>query len=80
VASEPLLEARRGHTELACALGRMAGVPGVLAGAEMLDGDGALPRAGARAWADAHGTVLLTGEDVAAAWASFIAPRTDGAR
>ncbi|MCA1813737.1 MAG: 3,4-dihydroxy-2-butanone-4-phosphate synthase [Halobacteriales archaeon] len=78
VASEPLLEARRGHTELACALGRMAGVPGVLAGAEMLDGDGALARTGARAWADAHGTLLLTGEEVAAAWATFIARAADG--
>jgi 3,4-dihydroxy 2-butanone 4-phosphate synthase len=78
LASEPLLEARRGHTELAAALARMASLPGVLAGAEMLDGDGALPRRGAQAWARAHGTVLVEAGEVADAWARFINPPGDG--
>jgi 3,4-dihydroxy 2-butanone 4-phosphate synthase len=72
VARDPLLEARQGHTELACALGRMAGTSGILAGAEMLaDDDGALRRAEAQAWAKAHGTLLLEGREVLAAWARF---------
>lgn len=78
VASEPLLQARRGHTELAVALARMAGIPGVVAGAEML-GDGiALPRIEAREWARDHGTVLVEGSSVAEAWATFIKQPRDG--
>lgn len=80
VAREPLLEARRGHTELAAALARMAGTSGVLAGAEMLDTDHALPKRDAAAWAREHGTMLLEGREVLEAWARFIPPRSDGAR
>lgn len=71
VAREPLLEARRGHTELAVALARMAGIPPVLAGAEMLDTDHALARARAASWARERATLLLGGDEVAAAWATF---------
>jgi 3,4-dihydroxy 2-butanone 4-phosphate synthase len=72
VASEPLLVARRGHTELGAALARMAGIPGVLAGAEMLGEDHALPRTQAEAWARERGSMLVAGDEVAAAWATFI--------
>lgn len=78
VASEPLLEARRGHTELGAALARMAGTSGVLAGAEMLDHGAALPKREAAAWARQHETMLLDGAEVVAAWARFIRPRGDG--
>jgi 3,4-dihydroxy 2-butanone 4-phosphate synthase len=78
VASEPLLEARRGHTELGVAMTRMAGVPGVLAGAEMLGADVALPKREAQGWAREHGTVLVEGAEVVEAWASFIGKRSDG--
>lgn len=78
IASEPLLEARRGHTELAVALARMAGLSGVLAGAEMLDTDHALPKARALVWARERGTLLLEGDEVAQAWATFISQPRHG--
>lgn len=80
VASEPLLEARRGHTELGVALARMAGIPGVLAGAEMLGDEVALPRRDARAWADKRRTVLLDGAEVLDGWRTFKGQARDGAR
>jgi 3,4-dihydroxy 2-butanone 4-phosphate synthase len=78
VASEPLLEARRGHTELGVALALMASIPPVLVGAEMLGHGVALPKPDAQAWARARGAVLLEGDEVAEAWASFIAQRAVG--
>lgn len=63
-----LLRERKGHTELGVALARVAGVTPVLAGAEMLGVGGARSKADAQAWADAHGTVLLSGSEVEAAW------------
>lgn len=78
VASEPLLEARRGHTELGVALARLSGSSGVLVGAEMLAGGAALPKREAQAWARERGTVLLEGAEVIAAWGSFKGRKPDG--
>lgn len=68
VGSEGLLDDRRGHTELAVALARMADVAGVVAGCEMLAPGGALPLDEARDLADERDTVLLTGDEVEEAW------------
>ncbi|HVL48666.1 MAG TPA: 3,4-dihydroxy-2-butanone-4-phosphate synthase [Candidatus Thermoplasmatota archaeon] len=62
---------RSGHTEIAVALARVAGVTPVLAGAEMLDRGVALSRSKAEAWARAHDTVVVTGEEIAAAYAKL---------
>lgn len=64
-----LLRERQGHTELAVALARLAGITPVVAGAEMLGDDGrALPKKAAFAWAEANGGVMLEGKDIIAAW------------
>jgi 3,4-dihydroxy 2-butanone 4-phosphate synthase len=69
VGADRLLHQRQGHTEIAVALARLAGVTPVLAGCEMLADDGrALPKAGALAWAQAHGAVLIDGKAVQDAW------------
>lgn len=68
VAAQDLLADRRGHTELAVALARMADLPGVVAGCEMLAQGGALPLDEAEAYAEAHDTVLLSGHQVEEAW------------
>jgi 3,4-dihydroxy 2-butanone 4-phosphate synthase len=68
VGARGLLDERRGHTELAVALARMADVAGVVAGCEMLAPGGALPLDEARAFADEHETVLLDGAEVEDAW------------
>lgn len=68
VAARGLLQERRGHTELAVALARMAELPGVVAGCEMLAEGGALPLDEARAYAETHDTVLLSGDQVQDAW------------
>lgn len=76
VAADRLLAQRKGHTELGVALARLAGVTPVLVGAEMLATGTRLSRADAQAWADAHGTVLVEGADVEAAWADLEANPT----
>lgn len=68
VGAEKLLHQRKGHTELGVALARLAGVTPVLVGCEMLGEGKALPVADAQRWADAHGTVLVRGQDVEEAW------------
>lgn len=68
VGARNLLRERKGHTELGVALARLAGVTPVLAGAEMLAAGNARSKADAQAWADAHGTVLLSGREVEEAW------------
>ena len=62
------LSAREGHTELAVALARLAGLPPVVIGAEMLqpDGDLALTVAASRAWALERGIPFLSGEELKA--------------
>ena len=60
------LETRQGHTELAVAIARLAGLVPCTIGAEMLqpDGDRALSVEDARAYAAKHQIPMLTGEDI----------------
>ncbi len=68
-ASEPLLEARRGHTELTTALTIMAGLTPSATICEMMADDGhALSREDAKAYARAHNLVFLVGQDIVRAW------------
>ncbi len=64
------LAQRMGHTELSLALAGLAGDVGVTTVCEMLDPETgtALGRAGAEAYAEAHGLVFLTGDEVVRAW------------
>lgn len=67
-AAEPLTT-RFGHSELSVALLRMAGVTPVAVGCEMLGDSGkALSKAGARAYAEAHGHPFLEGATIIEAW------------
>lgn len=67
------LDERRGHTELAVALARIAGVPAAVVGAEMLAEGPALPRSEAEAYARDHDIPFVTGEDLAVAWRTMVA-------
>lgn len=69
-AAPGLLTERQGHTELAVALARLAGVPEAIVGAEMLDpeGDNARSVEGARGYAAEHDLVFVTGAQVQRAW------------
>ena len=60
------LQTRQGHTELAVAIARLAGLAPCTIGAEMLqpDGDRALSVKDARAYADKHDIPMLTGEEI----------------
>ena len=57
---------RQGHTELAVAVARMAGLPPIVIGAEMLqpDGDSALPVEDARKYGEKFGIPFLSGKDI----------------
>jgi len=63
------LSSRQGHTELAVAISRLAGLIPCTIGAEMLEphGDGALGIDEARSYSDSHGIPMITGEQVLAA-------------
>ena len=60
------LATRQGHTELAVAIARLAGLAPCTIGAEMLqpDGDRALSVEDARTYASRHGIPMLTGEEI----------------
>ena len=60
------LATRQGHTELAVAIARLAGLAPCTIGAEMLqpDGDRALSVEDARAYASRHDIPMLTGEEI----------------
>jgi 3,4-dihydroxy 2-butanone 4-phosphate synthase len=64
------LAARQGHTELSLELARLAGLTPSTTICEMLDpaSGKALPRKDAEAYAQRHGLVFLTGQDVLEAW------------
>ena len=65
------LTTRFGHSELAVALLRMAGVTPVALGCEMMGDDGrALSKDGARAYAQAHGHPFLEGKQIVEAWSA----------
>ena len=63
------LSGRQGHTELAVAIARLAGLVPCTIGAEMLepDGDGALSVDDAMRYAFEHGVPMITGEEITAA-------------
>ena len=60
------LKTRQGHTELAVAIARLAGLAPCTIGAEMLqpDGDRALSVDDARTYAAKHGIPMLTGDEI----------------
>ncbi len=64
------LKTRQGHTELAVAIARLAGMVPCTIGAEMLepDGDGALSLDQARKYAEDHGVPMITGDDIFSAF------------
>src|SRR5439155_23389007 len=68
-AAEPLLEGRRGHTELTTALMIMAGLAPTATICEMMADDGrALSKEDAKAYARARNLVFLEGQDIVRAW------------
>jgi 3,4-dihydroxy 2-butanone 4-phosphate synthase len=74
-AREGGLAARQGHTELSLELLRQAGLVPSATICEMLDPRGrALSKKDAMAYAQAHGLVFLTGQDVLDAWQTLCAP------
>jgi 3,4-dihydroxy 2-butanone 4-phosphate synthase len=71
-AAEPLLEARRGHTELTTALMIMAGLAPTATICEMIADDGrALSKEDAKAYARARNLAFLEGQDIVRAWRSW---------
>lgn len=73
-AAEPLLVARKGHTELTTALMLMAGLtPSATICEMMADDDRARTRNDAKAYARDHNLVLLEGQDIVRAWQSWSA-------
>ncbi|MGQ0536781.1 MAG: 3,4-dihydroxy-2-butanone-4-phosphate synthase [Methanobacteriota archaeon] len=72
VAADGLLLTRRGHTELAVALGRISDArPAVLLGAEMLGPGRALPKSAARAFCRRHRIPFIEGEALVGQWQNF---------
>ncbi len=73
-ASEPLLTARKGHTELTTALTIMAGLTPSATICEMMgDDDRARTPNDAKAYARDHNLVFLEGQDIIRAWQSWSA-------
>jgi 3,4-dihydroxy 2-butanone 4-phosphate synthase len=72
--AKSLVQERKGHTELAICLARMAGLSESATVCEML-GDSGGPRSpeAARRYADAHGWVFLEGRTITEAWAQWSA-------
>ncbi len=71
-ATQPLLEERRGHTELTTALMLMAGLAPSATICEMMADDGrALPKEHAKAYARERNLVFLEGQDIVRAWRSW---------
>ena len=73
-AAPGLLRERKGHTELAVSLTRMAGLSESATVCEMLgDSGGARSPDAARRFAESHGWVFLEGRTIAEAWAAWSA-------
>ena len=71
-AAPGLVRERKGHTELAISLARMAGLSESMTVCEMLgDSGGARSPEAARRYADAHGWAFLEGRTIAEAWAEW---------
>lgn len=72
IAEEPLLAARRGHTELTTALTMIAGLAPTATICEMMADDGrALSKEDAKAYARERNLVFLEGRDIVQAWRSW---------
>lgn len=67
-AADGLLDNREGHTELAVALARIAGVPEAVVGAEILDGEVAMTPGRARQRAEAHGMPFVDADEIRRTW------------
>src|SRR5256885_1043665 len=68
-AAEPILDDRRGHTELTTALMIMAGLAPTATICEMMADDGrALSKEDAKAYARERNLVFLEGQDIVRAW------------
>ena len=73
-AAEPLLMARKGHTELTTALTIMAGLAPSATICEMMSDEGrARSKEEAKAYAREHNLVFLEGQDIVRAWQSWSA-------
>ncbi len=71
-AAPGLVEERKGHTELAISLARMAGLSESVTVCEMLgDSGGARSPEAARHYADRHGWVFLEGRAIVEAWRAW---------
>jgi 3,4-dihydroxy 2-butanone 4-phosphate synthase len=69
VASEQLLNDRKGHTELVISLLQMAGLTPVGSGCEMMGDSGkALPKDEARQYAEKNNLIYLEGAEIVRAW------------
>jgi len=68
IASKNLLDERQGHTELAVAMAKMAGLTPVMAGCEMLGIEKSLPKKEAIEYAKENGLIWLEGKDIVEAW------------
>jgi 3,4-dihydroxy 2-butanone 4-phosphate synthase len=69
IASKQPLTTRFGHTELAIALMKMAGMTPVVSGCEMMGDNGkALSKEEAKQYAKEHGLCFLEGKDIIEAW------------
>jgi 3,4-dihydroxy 2-butanone 4-phosphate synthase len=69
VASNGLLESRRGHTELVIAMMEMAGLPPSGSGCEMIGDKGtALSKKEAMKYAEKNNLVFLEGKEIVEAW------------
>jgi len=69
VATEKLLDARRGHTELVISMMKMAELNPTGSGCEIMGDDGrALSKDGAKEYANKHDLVFLEGKEIVEAW------------
>jgi 3,4-dihydroxy 2-butanone 4-phosphate synthase len=69
IASEKLLNERKGHTELVISLLEMAGLTPVGSGCEIMGEQGkALPKQDAKKYAEKNNLVFLEGNDIIKAW------------
>ncbi|MEA2054811.1 MAG: 3,4-dihydroxy-2-butanone-4-phosphate synthase [Candidatus Thermoplasmatota archaeon] len=68
MASEDLLQERRGHTELSVALAVMANITPITAGCEMMDYGNSLPKKDAAKYAEENKLVFLEGQEIVEAW------------
>lgn len=69
VAAEKLLDERKGHTELVVSMMKMAGLPPVGSGCEIMGDNGkALTKDKAKIYAEEHGLVFLEGKEVVEEW------------